>query len=86
MRSASRVFVAFGVVLVCVFLAERRLNFVARQAGGEAQGGDFARITRCEACYFPPPSIICGSPRLRATSSLDFRVPRCPAQGVATAG
>ena len=28
----------------------------------------------------------CGSPRLRATSSLDSRVPRCPAQGVATAG
>ena len=36
----------------------RRRNFVARQAGGEAQGGEFSRTTPCEASHSPPPSVI----------------------------
>ena len=31
---------------------------MARQAGGEAQGGEFSRTTRCEASYSPPQSVI----------------------------
>ena len=33
-------------------------NFVPRQTGGEAQGGDFSRMARCEASHSPPKSRI----------------------------